>query len=128
METTKILWIEDDEDIIESLRPFLEREGWQLSTAPSAQEGKALVPQLKPDVIIMDIIMEGEHGFSAIEDLKSDPDARNVPVIIFSSVTHRWRETKATRRDALTTEANDFVDKIEGPKALIEALRRALAA
>ncbi len=63
-----------------------------MRTAPNAEEGKALAVEEKPDLIIMDIIMDGEHGYSAIEELISNPDLANVPIIVFSSVTHRWSE------------------------------------
>jgi len=126
MSPKNILWVEDDQDSIDIVVPLLQREGWHVSTASSAAEGKAKAGSAKPDCIIMDIIMEGEHGFSAIEDLKSDPALVSIPVIIFSSVTHRWSKTTATRRDGLTTEADDFIDKAAGPEALIASLRRYL--
>lgn len=76
----------------------------------------------KPDLIVMDIIMEGEHGYSAIEELMSNPQFENVPVIVFSSVTHRWAETSATREDALLSDAAEFVDKSDGADALVRVI------
>jgi CheY-like chemotaxis protein len=121
-----IVWVEDDPDIIDGIEPLLKREGWNVHTASSARDGKALAARQKPDLIIMDIIMEGEHGFSAVEDLKNDPQLGSVPVIIFSSVTHRWGETRATREQGMLTEAEEFVDKAGGPVPLIRAVRKVL--
>ncbi len=79
-----------------------------------------------PDLIIMDIIMEGEHGYSAIEDLKGNTKLEAVPIIVFSSITHRWGETTATQQDALLSEAAEFVDKSCEPSVLIETIHKYL--
>ena len=67
----------------------------------------------------MDIIIAGEHGYAAIEDLKSESAQAGVPIVIFSGVTHRWGETTAFSLDGLLTEADDFVDKAEKPDILL---------
>ena len=89
----KILWVDDDQDLVLSLQPTLEKEGWEVQTAFSAEQAKTMLADYTPDLIIMDIIMDGQHGYSAIEDLKSYPQLANVPIVVFSSVTHRWGET-----------------------------------
>ena len=119
----KILWVEDEQDIVAAVKPLLQREGWEVSTAASAEEGRTTASEIKPDLIVMDVIMTGEHGFSAVEDLKNDAKLRDVPVIIFTNLTRCWNETTATREDLLLTEAEGYVDKSQGPKALIEAVR-----
>jgi CheY-like chemotaxis protein len=122
-----ILWVEDDADLVAGLRGVMEREGWTVEVAGSAEEAKAKVDQVRPDLIVMDIIMGGEHGFAAIEDLRMRPELEKVPIVIFSSVSHRWVETTATRRDGLVSEANEFVDKTRGPGVLMRVLRKYLS-
>lgn len=126
MATKKLLLVDDDEDLVLSIRPILEKEGWEVHTSLSAEQAKTMAVNNKPDLIVMDIIMEGEHGYSAIEELMSNPQFENVPVIVFSSVTHRWAETKATREDALLSDAAEFVDKTDGVEALVCAIRKYL--
>jgi len=126
MAKKKILWVEDDEDIILSLKPVMEKEGWDIQSVSSAEEAKSVAVGDKPDLIVMDIIMDGEHGYSAIEDLKSNPELGSVPIIVFSSVTHRWSETTATREDALLSEAAEFVDKTAKPDVFIRTIRKYL--
>ena len=128
MAKKKILWVDDDEDIVLSLQPRLEKEGWEVQTALSADEAKAMAVNDVPDLIIMDIIMEGEHGYSAIEELRSHCGLETVPIIVFSSVTHRWGETTATREDALLSDAAEFVDKSAEPGVLIETIHKYLDA
>lgn len=126
MAKKKIIWVEDDQDIISAFQPQFESRGWQILSASSAEKGKALLQEEKPDLIIMDIIMTGEHGYDAIKDLKNEPDLANVPIIIYSGVTHRWGETTASRMDAVLTEADAFVDKSEKPDVLINAVKQQL--
>lgn len=126
MTAKKLLLVDDDEDLVLSIRPILEKEGWEVHTSFSAEQAKTMAVNNKPDLIVMDIIMEGEHGYSAIEELMSNPQFENVPVIVFSNVTHRWAETTATREDALLSDAAEFVDKTDGVKALVCAIRKYL--
>jgi CheY-like chemotaxis protein len=126
MAKKKILWVEDDRHITISLKPVMEKEGWDVQLVSSAKEAKPEAIGAKPDLIVMDIIMDGEHGYDAIEDLKSDPELGNVPVIVFSSMTHRWSETTATREDALLSKAAEFVDKTAEPDVLIRTIHQYL--
>jgi len=126
MAKKKIVWVEDDNEIISAFRPRIESQGWELVSASSAVEGKSLALEVKPDLIIMDIIMAGEHGYAAIEELKSEASLANVPIIVFTSVTRRWSETTATRADGLLTEADEFIDKLEKPDVLLDAIGKYL--
>lgn len=122
MSKKKILWVDDDQELTMSLKLNLENEGWQVETATSAEQGKSVAVADKPDLIIMDIIMEGEHGYKAISDLLSNSQLSDVPVIVFSSITERWGETTASRQDALLSEAAEFVDKTAGIDQLIRTI------
>lgn len=126
MAKKKILWVEDDEEIISAFKPLLESQQWEMFSASSAEKGKAMAGQVNPDLIIMDIIMAGEHGYAAIEDFKKEAGLENVPIIVFSGITRRWGETTASLQDALVTEACEFVDKAEKPEALINTISKYL--
>ncbi len=124
MAKKKILWVDDDQELTMSLKLNLENEGWQVETAISAEQGKSVAVADRPDLIIMDIIMEGEHGYKAIKDLLSNSQLSDVPVIVFSSITERWGETTASRQEALLSDAVEFVDKSAGIDALITTIRK----
>ena len=126
MAQKKILWVEDSEDLTLSFQPNLEKEGWEVKTALSAEQGKSMAVADRPDLIIMDIIMAGEHGYEAIKDLLSNPQLSDVPIIVFSSLTRRWGETTASRQDALLSDAAEFVDKSAGIDALISTIHKHL--
>ena len=126
MAAKKILWVDDDEDLVLALQASLEKQGWQVQTAVSARQAKTMLADYTPDLIIMDIVMEEEHGYDAIEDIKSYPELANVPIVVFSSVSHKWNETTATREDAILSEANEFVDKSPNPETLINTIKKYL--
>lgn len=126
MATKKIVWVEDDNEVILAFEPHFKAQGWEVLPASSAEQGKALAREAKPDLIIMDVVMEGEHGYAALKDLRSQPSLANRPMIVFSGVSQKWGETKASRLDALLTEADDFVDKSEKPEVLLETVKRHL--
>jgi len=126
MAKKKIVWVEDDEEVISAFKPHFEKQGWEILSASSAEQGKALARKVKPDLIIMDIIMAGQHGYAAIKDLKSESALVDVPIIVFTGITRRWGETTASRQDALLTEADEFVDKGEKPDVLLSTVRRYL--
>ena len=127
MTAKTILWVEDDADLVAGIKPLMEREGWTVHWAASASEGKEKSRAVRPDLIVMDVIMAGQHGFSATEDLKSRDDLDGVPVIIYSSVTDRWGETTASRHDGMLSSAEEFVDKANGPSLLLKTIRKYLS-
>ncbi len=126
----KILWIEDDIDIITPTKLLLEHEGWQVYNAYSVDDGRTIANEIIPDLIIIDIIidiiMDGRHCCTGIKSLRSVPKLSDVPIIIYTSFTKRWGDTIAKRRDALITEAKEFIEKSAGPEVLIKTIQKYL--
>ena len=126
MAKKKILWVEDDEEIILAFKSLFESQGWEVHSTSSAEQGKALAKETKPDLIIMDVMLTGQHGFDAIEDIKKEAALVDVPIIVFSGVTQKWGKTTATREDGLLTEADEFIDKLESPDVLLSTISKYL--
>lgn len=66
----KILLIDDEEDIRDSVKKVLERDGYDVTTAASGEEGLAIVSDTKVDIVITDIIMPGLDGVDAIKKIR----------------------------------------------------------
>jgi len=64
---------------------MLERNGHTVSVANSGEEGIELVRSVKPDAVLMDVVMPGMNGFQATRTLNKDPETRNIPVIIVTT-------------------------------------------
>lgn len=80
----KHILISDDEmDVLETARIRLEAVGYKVSTTMGERTlGDAR--RLKPDLILLDVIMPGLDGFAVIRELKRDPEVSSIPVIVFS--------------------------------------------
>lgn len=90
METKNILVIDDDEDFRFQNRTFLESHNYNVTEAISAKDGMAKLADIKPDLIILDLMMETDkEGYALIESIKFSEqyaDFHNIPIIMVSSV------------------------------------------
>ena len=77
-----ILVIDDDPAIRDIMQRFLSREGFDVITSVSGQEGLRLAKEQSPDVILLDVRMPNLNGWEVLSRLKSDPDLANIPVVM----------------------------------------------
>ena len=89
-ERPKIVIIDDDDDYRLSTRALLEGEGYEVVEARSGQEGLAAIRQHRPDLIVLDIIMESlTTGYSVNQAVKFVPEFRElgpIPILMVSAV------------------------------------------
>jgi DNA-binding response OmpR family regulator len=86
MEAKKILIIEDDEGINRVYVAKLTREGFNVSTALSGEEGVRKIFAEKPDLVILDLMLPKKDGFEILKEVKADSTVKNIPVIIMSNL------------------------------------------
>jgi len=84
-----VLVIDDDPAIRDLLQRFLTKEGYRVEAAASGLEGLQQARALRPNAIILDILMPGMDGWSAASELKADPATAGIPVIILSVTQNR---------------------------------------
>ncbi|SFK83509.1 MHYT domain-containing protein, NO-binding membrane sensor [Paenibacillus sp. 1_12] len=91
-ETSKvsILLIDDENFNQELMTRYLSKEGWTLAFAETGQEGVLMAKQLRPKVICLDILMPNMDGWSVLAALKSDPELRDIPVVIWSMTSDKY--------------------------------------
>jgi CheY-like chemotaxis protein len=77
----RLLVVEDDPTILNLFLILLEREGYRVATASSAEEGIALAAEQAPDLILMDVALPGMDGLEATRILKSRPATSHIPVV-----------------------------------------------
>ena len=85
MPIQNILVVDDSPTDRQHLTEMLSKSGYKVSSAASAEEALAKVKQLKPDLVLMDVVMPGQNGFQATRTLANDDATRNIPVIICST-------------------------------------------
>jgi len=105
-ESKVILAIEDNQVIIELMERSLGRAGYRLVGCTDSSAYRKACLDEKPDLIILDILMPGKDGWEILEELKSDPALRGIPVIV-SSVKGRPEDVERAMRGG----AADFIAK-----------------
>jgi len=83
---TKILIIDDDADILDITRAFLEAKGYAVAQARTGKEALKKVKVSKPNLILLDVMMPKMDGFWLCRVLKSDPKLKSIPVIFLTAV------------------------------------------
>ncbi|MGQ9524318.1 MAG: response regulator [Armatimonadota bacterium] len=86
---SKILIVDDDPDIVESMRIVLENHGYQVISASSAEEGAEKVASERPNLIILDVMMpDGTEGFHFVWKLRQDkdPQLRDLPILVVTAI------------------------------------------
>ena len=118
---TRILIIEDDNDIQEMLAASFAREGWKLLRAATGEEGLILLRNEGADCVILDIMLPGMDGLKLLRKIRSDERFASLPVIL---CTARGEETDMV--SGLELGADDYVVKPYSPRVLAARVRAAL--
>jgi GAF domain-containing protein/CheY-like chemotaxis protein len=111
-----ILTVDDDEGVITLFRRYLEQKGYRVFGLTRGERVVEEARRLKPFAITLDVIMPGKDGWKIIEDLKADPETRNIPVIVCSVL--------ADKDKGLSMGVADYLVKPISEVALFSALER----
>ncbi len=107
---TKILVMEDDVFFQKFYSTKLTEKGFLVSVGLDGVDGLQKARQLKPDIILLDIIMPNKDGFEVLKELKQDPNLKDIPVIVFSSLGQEQDVDKAKGLGALDYVNKSFYD------------------
>jgi len=117
----KILIIEDEAAIREMIGYTLMKEGYLFEEAEDVESARALIDKNNPDLILMDWMLPGMSGVEFTRRLASDPDTREIPVIMLTA-----RSEESDKIHALDTGADDYVTKPFSSKELLARIRAVL--
>ncbi len=101
-----ILVVDDDRIIVEILKQSLSLGGYEVASAADGEEGLVLTRELRPDLVLLDVMMPKMDGYTVCRRLKEDPTTRMTPVIILTALTDRDDKLKA-----LEVGADEFIRK-----------------
>ena len=116
---SRILVIDDEQEIRESLKRNLEYDGYECLTAPSGQAGLALIEQGEPDLVFLDIKMPGMDGLEVLRRIRETDES--LPVVMISGHGDVSTAVEATKLGAF-----DFLEKPLGSKHITVTIRNAL--
>jgi DNA-binding response OmpR family regulator len=119
----KVLIVDDDPDIVDSLKLVLAAEGYEAAAATSREECMRAVEKEKPDLIILDVMMEQpDDGFVVAQDLRSA--GASIPIVMLSSIGHVTGYKFG--RDSEVAPVDEFVSKPVAPKDLVAKVKKLL--
>ena len=119
MERSRVLVVEDEAEIVEVLRSYLEREGLQVETRGTVAGALVALQRLPPDVLVLDVSLPDGSGLDVLR-AASAPEAR-VPTIILTA-----RAEESDRVVGLELGADDYVPKPFSPRELVARVRALL--
>ncbi len=121
MKQQHIVIVEDEADIAEVIEYSLSREGFETSSALNGQDGLELAQSVKPDLVLLDLMLPGLDGIEICRELKSDANTRSIPIIM---VTAKGDESDIVL--GLSMGADDYVTKPFSPKELVARVKAVL--
>ncbi|HZH33835.1 MAG TPA: response regulator [Pyrinomonadaceae bacterium] len=121
--SSRVLIIEDEPDIAESLRYNLEREGLKAQIAETGERGLrlALDSSNPPTLIILDLMLPGMSGLELCRRLRREPDTRRTPIIMLTA-----KSNEAERISGLDLGADDYIAKPFSMRELMARVRAVL--
>ena len=118
MPALKVLVIEDEPDLRDILLYHLGREGFAVESTHDGYEALQLARRQRPDVVLLDLMLNGLDGLSVCEQLKADPVSAGLHIIIVSA-----RVAEEDVLGGLARGADDYVRKPFKPKEVIARVR-----
>ncbi len=118
---TRILLIEDDENITELVRYNLERSDYLVSTSADGEDGLIKASDETPDIILLDWMLPNLSGLEICRRLRRSASTANVPIIMLTA-----RADEPDRIRGLETGADDYVTKPFSPRELIARIQAVL--
>ena len=82
---TRILSIEDDVDLQQVVAYVLKKKGWEVIFAYDGKDGLEKAIELKPDLILLDMMLPGLNGIEVITELKANETTRAIPVVVMTA-------------------------------------------
>ncbi len=118
---THILIIDDSPTEIHVFKKMLLNNDIEVSVARNGEEGIAKAIEVKPDCILMDVVMPGKNGFQATRDLSRNPATSTIPVIIITT-----KDQETDKIWGMRQGAKDYIVKPADEQDLIDRINKVL--
>jgi two-component system alkaline phosphatase synthesis response regulator PhoP len=118
MPRRRILVVDDDRNIVQLVRMYLEKDGYQVAVGYEGEEALSLVRTFKPDLIVLDLMLPNVDGLEVCKRIRWESD---VPIIMLTA-----RTTETDKLFGLDLGADDYVTKPFSPRELLARIRAVL--
>jgi two-component system alkaline phosphatase synthesis response regulator PhoP len=114
----RVLLVDDDENIVQLVKMYLERDGYQVTTALDGQGALDAARRTRPDIVVLDLMLPGMGGLEVCRELRRDS---SVPIVMLTA-----RTTETDKLTGLDMGADDYVTKPFSPRELLARMRAVL--
>jgi len=118
---SRLLIVEDEQDLLELLKYNLDREGFEVFTAETGEDGLTQLRKRKPNLMVLDLMLPGMDGLEVCRTVREDPDLAGTPIIM---LTAKGEESDIVR--GLEMGADDYVAKPFSPRVLLARINSVL--
>ena len=128
MANAKIVVIDDDREIRDTVQALLETRGYAALTAADRDGGMTLIRSERPDLVILDVMMETwQDGFETSREIKKDPGLKGIPILMLTAVGQRTGiDIKSTAGDPTWLPVEAFLEKPVEPDLLFSRIEELL--
>ncbi len=119
-----ILVVDDNPDNVEILRAFLESRGYAVAQAPDGRTALARMEQVRPELVLLDVMMPGMDGWQVCRTIKSHPEFGGSTRVVMVTAKGAFED----KHEGLRSGADDYVVKPVDFKDLLGKVERNLAA
>ena len=117
-----VVCIEDEPEMVDLIKLILGRKGFELIGAMGGREGLDAIRRIKPDLVLLDLMMPDMDGWEVYQQIKADDELRRIPVIVVTA--------KAQSIDKVLglhiAKVDDYVTKPFGPQELLQSVEKVL--
>ncbi|MGH7726247.1 MAG: response regulator [Candidatus Eiseniibacteriota bacterium] len=117
----RILVVDDEIYIVHILDFSLGMEGYEVVTALDGEQALERVAEQKPDLIVLDIMMPKLDGYETCKALKSQPETKDIPIILLSA-----KGRNVDQKTGFEVGADDYITKPFSPRKLVERINAIL--
>jgi DNA-binding response OmpR family regulator len=114
-----IMIVDDSPYIVDGLMALLKRKGYQPIPSHGGDECLAFLATMKPELILLDIMMEPMDGWETLEHIKENPATREIPILMFSA-----KKITPDEAEEHCMSIDDFVSKPVNPAQLLKSIER----
>ena len=115
----KVLVVDDETEVVKSLKRILEGKGYQVETAFDGVEAVKQALTVKPDIILLDIMMPKRDGFSVLAELRNTEATKNIPIVMLSA-----KGEISSLEEARFSGATDYIIKPFDVEELLKFIKK----
>ncbi|TVQ06767.1 MAG: response regulator [Balneolaceae bacterium] len=121
MSKQTILVVDDELDLLDLIEYNLRKEGFEVLKAENGRDGIQIAREIKPDLVLLDIMMPQMDGIEVCDRMREDPELKQIPIIFLTA-----RSDEKTEVEGLNKGADDFITKPISTTKLISRIKAVL--